>query len=151
MAISGWERVPHLLIHFITWQLIPRSSWIFVHIVCSLPRLWFEDFLFIVSNVQLLNILGSGQNGRLFADGILNELLKNVVIFSFNSHFGFVPKGPLTINTVKPVYNDHLMGYFSAFWSSARWPRATSMSSRRQKLLARVYWYIQSPLKHFTE
>ena len=20
------------------------------------------------------------------------------------------------INTVKPVYNDHLMGYFSAFW-----------------------------------
>ena len=23
-------------------------------------------------------------------------------------------------NTVKPVYNDHLMGYFSAFWSSSR-------------------------------
>ena len=29
------------------------------------------------------------------------------------------------LNTVKPVYNDHLMGYFSAFWSSSRWPRAT--------------------------
>ena len=28
------------------------------------------------------------------------------------------------LGTVKPVYNDHLMGYFSAFWSS-RWPRAT--------------------------
>ena len=28
-------------------------------------------------------------------------------------------------NTVKPVYNNHLMGYFSAFWSSSRWPRAT--------------------------
>ena len=28
-------------------------------------------------------------------------------------------------HTVKPVYNDHLMGYFSAFWSSSRWPRAT--------------------------
>ena len=27
--------------------------------------------------------------------------------------------------TVKPVYNDHLMGYFSAFWSSSRWPGAT--------------------------
>ena len=26
--------------------------------------------------------------------------------------------------TVKPVYNDHLI-YFSAFWSSSRWPRAT--------------------------
>ena len=40
--------------------------------------------------------------------------------------------------TVKPVYNDHLMGYFSAFWSSTRWPMATEMSSRRQKLLAKV-------------
>ena len=29
------------------------------------------------------------------------------------------------VYTVKPVYNDHLMGYFSAFWSSSRWPRAT--------------------------
>ena len=24
--------------------------------------------------------------------------------------------------TVTPVYNDHLMGYLSAFWSSSRWP-----------------------------
>ena len=24
-------------------------------------------------------------------------------------------------NTVKPVYNDHLMGNFSALWSSSRW------------------------------
>ena len=29
------------------------------------------------------------------------------------------------ICTVKPVYNDHRMGYFSAFWSSSRWPMAT--------------------------
>ena len=27
--------------------------------------------------------------------------------------------------TVKPVYNDHLMRYFSAFWCSSRWARAT--------------------------
>ena len=27
--------------------------------------------------------------------------------------------------TVKPVDNDHLMGNFSAFWGSSRWPRAT--------------------------
>ena len=27
--------------------------------------------------------------------------------------------------TVKPTYNDHLMGYFSAFWSSYMWPLAT--------------------------
>ena len=44
------------------------------------------------------------------------------------------------ISTVKPVYNDHLMGYFSAFWSS-----------RRQKLLARVNWCLQPSLKHITE
>ena len=25
--------------------------------------------------------------------------------------------GRLVTSTVKPVYNDHLMGYFSAFWS----------------------------------
>ena len=31
----------------------------------------------------------------------------------------------VSCDTVKPVYNDHLMGYFSAFWSSSRWPRAT--------------------------
>ena len=53
--------------------------------------------------------------------------------------------------TVKPVYNDHLMGYFSAFWSSCRWPYAIKMSSRRQKLLARVNWYCQSSLKHATK
>ena len=53
--------------------------------------------------------------------------------------------------TAKPVYNDHLMGYFSAFWSSSRWPRATSLSSRRQKLLTRVNWYLKSSLKHATE
>ena len=56
-----------------------------------------------------------------------------------------------SITTVKPVYNDHLMGYFSAFWSSSRWPRATQMSSRRQIWLARVNWYLQSSLKHITE
>ena len=28
-------------------------------------------------------------------------------------------------NTVRPVYNDYLMGYFSGFWSSPGWPRAT--------------------------
>ena len=27
--------------------------------------------------------------------------------------------------TVKPVYNDHLMEYFSAFRSSSGWPMAT--------------------------
>ena len=27
-------------------------------------------------------------------------------------------------STVKPVYNDHLMGYFFAFWGSSRWPKA---------------------------
>ena len=55
------------------------------------------------------------------------------------------------LHTVKPGYNDHLMVYFTAFWSSSRWPRATLMSSRKQKLLTRVNWYIQTSLKHITE
>ena len=33
------------------------------------------------------------------------------------------------LSTVKPVYNDHLMGYFSPFWSSSRWPRAIAFLS----------------------
>ena len=49
------------------------------------------------------------------------------------------------------VIHDHLMGYFSASWSSSRWPLATLMSSRRQKLLARVNCCLQSPLKHISE
>ena len=53
--------------------------------------------------------------------------------------------------TVKPVYNNHLMGYFSAFWSSSRWPRATYMTSRWQKLLATVNWYLQSSFRHITD
>ena len=57
----------------------------------------------------------------------------------------------ILLSTVKPVYNDHPMGYFSASWSSSRWPRATKMSSRRQKLLARVDWYLPSSLKRSTE
>ena len=32
---------------------------------------------------------------------------------------------PAPADTVKPVYNDHLLGYLSAFWSSSRWPMAT--------------------------
>ena len=28
-------------------------------------------------------------------------------------------------NTVKHIYNDHQIGYLSAFWSLSRWPRAT--------------------------
>ena len=41
------------------------------------------------------------------------------------THSVFLQYPPILANTVKPVYNDHLMGYFSAFWSSSRWPRAT--------------------------
>ena len=37
-------------------------------------------------------------------------------VYGINSDMGY---------TVKPVYNDHLMGYFSAFWTSSRWPGAT--------------------------
>ena len=58
-----------------------------------------------------------------------NHSLLHVVIHTWMSNFpriGFYCNwSPVVIITVKPVYNDHLMGYFSAFWSSSRWPRAT--------------------------
>ena len=49
-------------------------------------------------------------------------------------------------NTMKLVYNDHLMGYFSVFWSSQppRW-------APEGILLAIVNWYLQSSLKHITK
>ena len=56
-------------------------------------------------------------------------------------HFSCIVQYSLYHNTVKPVYNDHLMGYFSAFWRS----------SRRQVLVARVNWHLQSLFKHITE
>ena len=37
------------------------------------------------------------------------------------------PRGHICdiVHTMRPVYKDHLMEYFSAFWGSSRWPRAT--------------------------
>ena len=54
---------------------------------------------------------------------------RNFARFEFKMSFGGYPilhciRGSV-LCTVKPVYNDHLMGYFSAIWSSSRWPRAT--------------------------
>ena len=46
------------------------------------------------------------------------------------------------LSTMKPVYNDHLMGYFSA-------PSGAHLGE--QKLLARVNWYFQSSFKHIAE
>ena len=46
-------------------------------------------------------------------------------------------------NTVKPVYNDHLMGYISAFWSSSRWPNLDELQKaeivNKSKLIPSVF------------
>ena len=55
------------------------------------------------------------------------------------------------INTVKPVFNNHLMGYFSAFWSSLGGQGPPRWAPERQTLLARVNWYLRSSLKRITE
>ena len=49
-----------------------------------------------------------------------NQLRPESLLTSYHSS-----RAQPLITTVKPVYNDHLMGYFSAFWSSSRWPGAT--------------------------
>ena len=56
----------------------------------------------------------------------LKYLSKSIVLYHDPSRKMFVcwPVNSNTmkpVNTVKPVNNDHLMGYFSAFWSSSRW------------------------------
>ena len=111
---------------------------------------------------NLASVEAAMQKSVEFREGrkLLNCQHQNLGFVALWDHitYGNIYLGPISIfdkmsycNTVKLVYNDHLMGYFSAFWSSSRWPRATYMSSRRQKLLARVNWYLQSSLKHITE
>ena len=54
------------------------------------------------------------------------KLLKPFNLFmSYSTRQKFEMTSGPRINTVKPVYNDQLMGYFSALWSPSRWPRAT--------------------------
>ena len=43
--------------------------------------------------------------------------------------------------TVKPGYNDHLMGYFSAFWGSSRWPITGNKSYYRGGRYRQVSMY----------
>ena len=56
-------------------------------------------------------------------------LTLHYIMYIGKHRFGLGPDNRNQFNnimsTVKPVYSDHLMGYFSAFWSSSRWPRAT--------------------------
>ena len=60
---------------------------------------------------------------------LVTSLRINSLVHIFASLFSYVANEMLLFHyfsrTVKPGYNYHLMGYFSAFWSSSRWPRAT--------------------------
>ena len=51
--------------------------------------------------------------------------------------------------TRKPVYNDHLMEYFSAFWSYVAKEHLDEL--QKAEIVSRVNWYLQSSLKHITE
>ena len=53
---------------------------------------------------------------------VFSYLLKHIICFSTSWLMVCIYRQSYT---VKPAYNDHLMGYSSAFWSSSRWPRAT--------------------------
>ena len=50
----------------------------------------------------------------------------------------FTNASKATMNdTVKPVYNDHRMGYFSAFWSSSRWPKGHLDELQKAKIISK--------------
>ena len=54
--------------------------------------------------------------------------MHNMILFTVLLDAHSIPVYLVTVyilTKVKPVYNDHLMGYFSAIWSSSRWPKAT--------------------------
>ena len=80
--------------------------------------------VFVVSSSELVDTLSEylSQSLALFmSHSSLSYLIKcYVMVRDISSQW------PRTLAyTVKPVYNDHLMGYLSAFWSSSRWPLAT--------------------------
>ena len=54
---------------------------------------------------------------KTFCPGIGTSIIKRWSDIILSLQWEFV--------TVKPVYKDHLIGYFSAFWILSRWPLAT--------------------------
>ena len=56
----------------------------------------------------------------------------------YESNFSF------NVCTTNPVYNDHLMGYFSAFWSSSDEPRKAEIVSKSKLVhsvfIKTLYW-----------
>ena len=54
------------------------------------------------------------------------------------------------VSTVKPVHNDHLMGYFSAFWSSSR-AKGHLDELQKAEIVSKINWFLQPSLKHITD
>ena len=73
------------------------------------------------SGSMVICYYGSGEAIKIYNEWI--DLCN--AMSAHRQRWGGINGGVSLAITVKPVYNDHLMGYLSAFWSSSRWPRAT--------------------------
>ena len=63
-----------------------------------------------------------------FCLSYMNMVTENVLLYDddeYSAECDAYIRIRIWSNTVKPVYNDHLIGYFFAFWSSSRWPMAS--------------------------
>ena len=128
-----YHRTPQCQIWILNWDVLLVSfrlcNWLSLRCLVSwinhLPSVCWPTFRKINFNQRLgcnFNIMGN--TFHLFI-----SIFAHVFIYVSLSHGMMVTCFICFIFTflitVNPVYNDHLLGYFSAFWSSSRWPRAT--------------------------
>ena len=105
--------------------IYPYSYLVYLHVVrspiLSLVSKWFSHIINDIINVKMFRVRNLD---KMFH---IQHTLNLITCCESGNHVSSVT-GNLSSTyhgTVKPVYNDHLMGYFSAFWSSFRWPLAT--------------------------
>ena len=108
----------------IKWKHFPRN-WPFargIHPVNSPHKgQWRGALVFSLIYARINDSVNTGEAGDLRS----NHAHDDIIVMTPMHYSGQSQHDRCNCNTVKPVYNDHLMGYFSAFWSSSRWPRAT--------------------------
>ena len=134
------------------WYITVSCYWFYAGIapVCNVSRYlsclvglegkYCEYTVFITTLDSITKAMVTSQNGNFFCTtgplSLVGSPHKGPVMCSFDdlkrdiAHGRHSNEQTLLIGrniriTVKPVYIDHLMGYFSAFWSSSRWLRAT--------------------------
>ena len=108
--------------HTIFVTLVCNCLWIFMHIRGSFAYMVFWQHILVkCDKLNKSSSVFTVEN----ACGISELMLSFLKYHTYVRVSDYDFTDPYLPDTVKPVYNDDPMGYFSAFWSSSRWPRAT--------------------------